>query len=79
MIVADVNLVTYLLVPGPHTAAARSVQFRDSDWIAPGVWLYEFVNVMASHVRTKQFDTDHAMKLIADAKSRIQSIDTQAS
>lgn len=51
MIVADTNLIAYLLIPGPHTADAERVWERDRQWVAPVLWRSEFLNVLALYVR----------------------------
>jgi len=42
VIVADTNLITYLLLDGEHTEAAERVFALDSHWIAPALWRSEF-------------------------------------
>jgi len=51
MIVADTNLVAYLLIEGERTEAARRVRIRDADWRIPTLWRAEFLNVLATSVR----------------------------
>ncbi|MGB6364946.1 MAG: type II toxin-antitoxin system VapC family toxin [Thermoanaerobaculia bacterium] len=60
MIVADTNLVCYLLIEGERTAAARSVWQRDSQWILPPLWRSEFLNVLALAVRSSILTIDQA-------------------
>jgi len=60
VIVADVNLVAYLLLDGPHTGAARHVLELDPNWIAPPLWRIEFLNVLASTIRFKGLSIDEA-------------------
>ena len=51
MIVADTNLVAYLLIEGTGTSAARAVYTQDPSWTLPPLWRSEFLNVLATTVR----------------------------
>jgi predicted nucleic acid-binding protein len=51
VIVADANLVTYLLIDGPFTPAARAVLSKDPDWRLPRLWRYEFAQALVMLVR----------------------------
>ena len=51
MIVADTNLVAYLLIEGDRTAAAQRVRAKDQDWLLPPLWRSEFLNVLAVSTR----------------------------
>lgn len=46
MIVADTNLVSYLLIRGERTDAARLAWQRDPRWLVPTLWRSEFLNVL---------------------------------
>lgn len=75
MIVADVNLIVYLLIEGTRTAGAKQVYERDPVWVVPRLWRSEFLNVMASSVRAGML-TEHraqsvwesALTLVGDAE-----------
>lgn len=63
MIVADTNLVAYLLMEGERTAAARRVYLRDPDWRLPPLWRSEFLNVLALSARAQVVSADGAAGL----------------
>ena len=51
MIVVDVNVLAYLLIPGKFTESAEK-WLKDSDqWAAPRLWRSEFRNVLATYIR----------------------------
>lgn len=51
MIVADTNLISYLLLTGPQSELAEKVLQKDARWSAPFLWRSEFRNVLALYVR----------------------------
>jgi len=61
VIVADTNLVSYLLIDGDHTDLARRVYERDPNWRLPTLWRSEFLNVLATTVRTKVLSHEQAL------------------
>jgi predicted nucleic acid-binding protein len=50
MIVADTNLVAYLLISSPQTKIAQSVLNKDKAWCLPAFWRIEWLNVLANYV-----------------------------
>ena len=48
MIIADTNLVSYLLIEGERTPDVRRVHRKDPDWRVPTLWRSEFLNVLTS-------------------------------
>lgn len=54
MIVADTNIITYLMIKGKFTDQAEKVFYKDSDWVVPELWKHEFLNIMATLVSTKR-------------------------
>lgn len=53
MIVADVNLLAYLLLGGRETEVAQQVLEKDSTWAAPVLWRSEFRSVLAAFIRQR--------------------------
>jgi predicted nucleic acid-binding protein len=53
VIVADTNLVAYLLIEGEKTDLARAVWTIDPEWMLPTLWRSEFLNVLTTSVRAK--------------------------
>ena len=68
MIVADTNLIVYLLVPGEFTDSAEAVRLADSAWIAPSLWRSEFCNVITLYVRFRGMSEQDATEVIEAAE-----------
>ncbi len=75
MIVADTNLIAYLLISGPKSAEAQAAFDRDGEWISPLVWHHELLNVLATSIRqgymSKEEGHDvwaHAPAFVRDAE-----------
>ena len=75
MIVADINLIAYLLIAGPFSDAAQRVFDRDGDWIAPSVWQHEFLNVLATSARVKHITEIKAFNAWAHASAFVKTAD----
>jgi predicted nucleic acid-binding protein len=68
MIVADTNLIVYLLLPGDHTAKVQNFYLHDPDWAAPFLWRSEFLNVLVTYHRLKRLDLAICEQLITQAE-----------
>jgi predicted nucleic acid-binding protein len=62
LIVADTNLVAYLLIEGDQTELARSVRAADDVWVLPTLWRSEFLNVLTLAVRADVLDEASALR-----------------
>lgn len=62
MIVADVNLLAYVLVPGPTTQQAERVRAKEKVWVAPKLLPHELLNVLARYVRRGDISRDEAIR-----------------
>lgn len=71
MIVADTNLIAYLLIDGDRTADAEAVFSRDPSWAAPLLWRSELRNVLAYHLHHELFALEHALALAQQAEDII--------
>ena len=72
MIVADVNLIAYLLIDGPFTEAAKGALRRDPHWLAPVLWRHELLNILATSVRENRLTESQAMVVLANAPHFVQ-------
>lgn len=63
MIVADTNLVAYLLIEGERTEEAGRAWARDPEWLLPALWRSEFLSVLAVSVRGGAIAASEAHRL----------------
>lgn len=49
MIVVDVNVLAYLLIPGKFTEAAEQLLTEDSAWVVPRLWRSELRNIFDTY------------------------------
>ena len=71
MIVVDVNVLAYLLIPGKYTNSAEQVLEADAHWVAPRLWRSEFRNVLSTYVRSNLLELADAVLLFQRAKDLI--------
>lgn len=63
MIVADTNIISYLLLPTTYSDSADSLYKLDADWAAPTLWRSEFRNVLALYLRKKIITLEKALQI----------------
>ena len=63
MIIADTNLVSYLLIEGERTPSARDVRRRDPEWVVPPLWRSEFLSVLTTAVRSGVIAEEQALSI----------------
>ncbi len=63
MIVADTNIISYLLLPTTFSESVDTLYKIDSAWGAPILWKSEFRNVLALYLRKKIITFEKALQL----------------
>ncbi len=68
MIVVDTNIISYFLIRDEKFSEIVDRLFDyDSDWVAPRLWLDEYMNVLSTHVRNAGMAPEISVALLADA------------
>ena len=67
MIVVDTNILEYLLIQGEHSERVEQLLIEDSNWVAPRLWLDEFLNVLATIERVGKMESQEADGILSDA------------
>lgn len=75
MIVADTNVIAYLLLPGGRQEAARAAFRKDPAWRAPALWRSEFCNVLVLMMRHKGLEMGDALDLMERAERLLGQAD----
>jgi predicted nucleic acid-binding protein len=68
LIVVDVNVIAYLLIEGPETAAVERLARVDPDWAVPLLWRSEWHSVLAGYLRRGELDRTAALECIDTAR-----------
>ena len=69
MIVADTNLIAYLLIPGDSSEVSVDVFRKDPKWIAPQLWRSEFRNILTLYMRQQGMTLNQAQETMGKAES----------
>jgi predicted nucleic acid-binding protein len=69
MIVADSNLIAYLLIPGDKSALADEVLLQDSEWAVPLICRSEVRNILTLYMRHEGMSLSQARRTMEKAES----------
>ena len=67
MIVVDTNVISYLLIRGERSEAIDRLLELDGKWVAPRLWLDEFLNVLATYERLGKLEPEDVSPILLDA------------
>ena len=72
MIVADTNIISYLVITGERTSEAHKALEKDPIWVVPYLWRSEFCNVLTGYVRKKLLSWQDAINNLEHAQRLLQ-------
>ena len=73
MIVADTNLIAYLLIPGTNSALADAVLQKDAEWAIPLLYRSELRNVLSLTMRLQGMTLSQAQQTMARAENLLSA------
>lgn len=74
MIVVDANIISYLLIPNEkYNTSATNLFEKETNWIAPDLWHYEFLSVLALYIRKSVLDINQSRNLYKKACEIVES------
>ena len=68
MIVADSNLIAYLMIPGEKSAISDAVLERDPEWATPLIWRSELRNILTLYMRHREMTLSQAQQTMSRAE-----------
>jgi predicted nucleic acid-binding protein len=68
MIVADSNLIAYLLIPGDKSALADEVLIKDSEWAVPLICRSEVRNILVLYMHYEGLSLSQASRTMEKAE-----------
>lgn len=79
MIVVDVNVVAYLYLPEPFSAAAENLLLSNSEWASPRLWRSEFRNILATYMRKNLLSLEQANTIFTSANDLLSNNEYEVS
>lgn len=79
MIVADTNILAYLLIKGDRMPVCREVLRLDPKWAAPPLWRFELRNVLSLYVRHRSMSPEIALARMSEAEGMLGDRDYEVS
>ena len=73
MIVADSNLVAYLLIPGEKSSLADQILKQDSTWVVPLLCRSELRNILTLYMKKEGMALAQAQRTIEKAESLLRN------
>jgi len=61
MIVVDSNIITARNLTSSLTSKAEQLEEKDPLWVVPVLWRYEFQNILATAIKSKQIKPEQAL------------------
>ena len=72
MIVVDTNVIAYLQLPNPLSAAAEELFAVDDDWAVPLLWRSEFRNVLVGALKRKALTLETAAAIARETEDQFE-------
>lgn len=79
MIVANTNLIAYLIIHSDLTPQAEKVFVADHEWAAPLLWRSEFRSILARYLRRGDISFDEGLSKLQEAESLLDGREFQVS
>jgi len=70
LIIADTNLIAYLMIPGAKTSLAENVYLKDSEWQSSVLWRSEFRNVLMLYICNQEMSLHKAVQIMEIAEKK---------
>jgi predicted nucleic acid-binding protein len=72
LVLIDTNVLAFLVLEGPQTAAARALLGKDDDWRSESYVLIELTNVLTTTMRVRGLSMKTAQKAFSAAREAIE-------